>query len=454
LGNGEVPLKEVVSAIKTIPNDIWVIAEVDHPRRDPQTTVLACANWLFREAKLLRKEPRPARPDPPVRFSRYPRSKQTIPDRKEAEFREALMYASVEEIDTFYDSVAAALFGLIPCKMVNILTVGAKHNHMSLLATYPANLNAILPRVWKPDDLLIGIALRRRAAVTIFNLLDPRPGERFGFPERQYRQIEVKQRLGLHTVVALPIYNSGNQNYIRLLIAIYPEDKDVDTLPTPEQWYHIGRIITIAADSMLERLCSSAAARVNNLAAKCEDLASFYEGLIRIVTTELKCRAASIFLETHDGQRLECVATTWLEWLVPEGERFYRKGQGLTGKVWDRGEPLISQDAKAEPEERRSRDLPSEGVDLQRGRDQDACLIVPLVNVRGRVIGVVRCTNKALDQTGVHANMFSDDDAALLDSICSAAAPQLRVITAEDLHGDAIAYNARESSKTRQPPSL
>jgi len=201
-------------------------------------------------------------------------------------------------------------------------------------------------------------------------------------------------------------------------------------------------IALLQAVEDLDGLCLNAVTSVGRYADRHQRSKDFLEELKNLVRGVLECEAVAIFLVNRGGDRLELAATTGTGWRedLPEEEQFYRLGEGLTGWVWANNEPLLSPNTH---EEAKYIGKSEDGV-LSEG--QHSCIFVPFVDVsRGRVVGVVRCSNRSTPAP-VARNLFSDDDVAVLDAIGQAAVPYLLKLRDDEgltAHGAAPSYKAK-----------
>lgn len=423
LGTGSIDLTTVLAALRRIDYKGWVISEIDGPRRDPADSVTKCAQWLAQKNLIARannttacaaKSPGPVAP-----------RLRNIDATREVLFHHRLMEALTDTPDGFYQSIALAFNDLIPAKLVRVWTYSPIQNYMALLAASPSDAAELSDeQQFSPSDLLTGIAMHRHSSVTWFDLDQEFPAASYGFPDLTYRFRALKQRLGIRHIFSLPVYNSGNQNYVRMLINVAPADGVA--FPADDELFAAGTAITQAADIMLDQLCLAATTRVNLLAGPPRSLGQFVRALVRLVRGTIQCEGVSIFLADEGNERMLLVATTGFRWLVGEAEHFYRRNEGITGRVWARAEPYLTVNALTDPHRVRKSD---EQVSRP---NHFGVLLVPLVDATGTAIGVVRCRNKTSRENTIQRHMFSEDDAAVLDAICQAAVPHLQRFRSEE----------------------
>ncbi len=113
-------------------------------------------------------------------------------------------------------------------------------------------------------------------------------------------------------------------------------------------------------------------------------------------------------------------------------KKYYRKGEGLTGKVWERNEPLLTINSKEEP------GYIGKSAEITNTSGIHGIVIVPFVDFKGKVMGIIRCSKKKSTQNFTMPNMFNDDDVAILDSIGQSLVPHLHVLLEEDRRAKAL----------------
>jgi len=220
-----------------------------------------------------------------------------------------------------------------------------------------------------------------------------------------------------------------------MLIDIYPQDERC--MPSDATLGRLSRALTLTADLMLDSRCAQAAARVPKIVAHSQTPRDLTHQLCVLLQDFLDCEGVTLFLVDEAQEKLGMHATTGLIWA--EGvEHYYHRGEGLAGKVWRRGEPLLTMDVLREPDRARKSE---EDVATP---DRTACLIVPLINIHGVVIGVVRCRNKRLSPDALPLTMFLEEDAAIVDAICASALPHLTNLLNEEVRWRTLATAAHE----------
>lgn len=428
-GHGIVNLDSVLQELQKISYDGWLVAEIEK-LGDEVSAIAASAEWLATRG-LLPKPPKLTGYSGVERRAMFPRQEGKCPPEAEARFREAITFASVGRFETFYESIAAAFNELIPCDLIRIWTCSPAQDQMALLvSTNPTSPHFNEGDIHKPYEMLTGIAIDREAQVTHFDLTEEHPGRRFGYPKRDFVHPKLLKETHAKRMLAIPIYNSENRNHARLVVNLFPHEEEIQI--TDEEFYWLGKAVTIATDAMLDGRCSSASVKVSLLASQRDYTQGFLDELKKRIQESINCEGVAIFLVNERGDKLELAATTGTGWSVSEDEQFYRKGEGLTGKVWERNEPILTINSLSEPDQKGKSE---EQVATQK---QHACVWVPFVDSRGKVVGVLRCRNKSPNPGMIIPNMFSDDDAAVLDAIGQAAVPHLQILLDKERRAKAL----------------
>ncbi|MBI3679504.1 MAG: sugar phosphate isomerase/epimerase [Acidobacteria bacterium] len=242
LGAGLVKFDEVVQLLEEKRYTGWVVAELDSAWKDPEAVLESSARWLFE--KRLIPEPKPIR-----RTRAYRAIIPVIAARrdkaKDIEFMSSVLSAA-GAADSFYDNLANALRRLIPSELVKVWTCSPTQNYMGLRAIAPADIPAarLEPTVMRLDESLSGVAMARQAAMTQFDLTKDRPAKAYGYPRRQFFQRQMVESGRISRLVVVPVFNLGNQNYVRLILNVflgdhaYPKPRTfVDTSGFYALWY-------------------------------------------------------------------------------------------------------------------------------------------------------------------------------------------------------------------------
>jgi signal transduction histidine kinase/sugar phosphate isomerase/epimerase len=415
LGAGSVDLRGVVKELKRIDFDGWIVVEQDYTLTDPDTNTFVSARWLAKEGLL--SEPLQQRT---VRSGlQGSKGRRTCAPRREVLFSRQIARARLQGINLWYDAIATAFRKLIPSKLVEVWTSPPRQDIMSLVAINPGCATSLQTFIPNRHELLSGTTMERKAIVH-FDLTKPYTVRRFEHPD-------LISRLNIDRMVSLPIFNPWNLNHVRLIVNIFP--RDGETIANDDELFRFSANVAFAIDAALEDVCSASATKVSFQAGRCTGVQGFLDSLVELVRTTINCKSVAVFLVNESRDRLELAATTGTTWTVSEEDRFYRKGEGLTGGVWEGGDTFLTLYAYSEQKCRRKS---FEGVESDKGDD---CLFVPLSKPTGDVIGVVRCRRKNAPRAlgkFEEVFLFSEDDASVLESIAQAAVPHLELLLAQE----------------------
>jgi signal transduction histidine kinase len=236
---------------------------------------------------------------------------------------------------------------------------------------------------------------------------------------------------GAKTVVTMPVVNRFNHHHIRFLVTLLQPEAGL--YDYTQEAVRIGDCLARAADGALDDACAYAAGRVAFLADKVDTLKSFLVALRDLIVERVGCEGVTIFLQNRTGERLEPRETTGLEWAenVLDNERFYR--------VTDKKHPTVQCWQRNRTELIRKSTRQGRSFEKTSGDHAQAdILLVPIMDIIPRsdgtqeqkAIGVIRCRNRRgqpTEREGVKP-IFTDDDAAILDTICQTAVPHIELL--------------------------
>ncbi len=442
LGRGCVDLNAILDYLTSVKYDGWVVVEVDYTRTNPAQTTLDSARWLA-DKGLLKRIPREVKDDRVIGIPVLDHERQWAVIR-ENRFLQKLSRANIQDLSSCYSSIVEALEDLTDCDLAQLWICNPRDQVMSLLAMKTKHaLSLPMPPIAvfsKFKDLLSGEAVVRQTPVES-DLADPDKVSACGCSQL----VEI---LGLKKIVAIPIPSPWNPRHIRLVANVFFRDNGEHL--ENEKLTQLVEHVAIAMESAMGDLCSYAAARVNFLAGNSKHLSDFLPRLLDAIGKLVASEGAAIFLANNTGDRLEQKATTGTLWNVSEGERFYVKGEGLTGRVWEKGRTFITPKAwfesdsvnksvEGSPSRSNPTALTSRSKDHHPVR-KNACLFVPLVKLTGEVVGVIRCRNKHPQQTPQASTsfVFSDDDAEILEAVAQAAIPHIDLLLIHEHRVEAL----------------
>jgi signal transduction histidine kinase/sugar phosphate isomerase/epimerase len=421
LGKGIVPLEKTVQYLASSQYPGWLVVEQNYTHTDPFESLFFNAQWLYQRG-LLHSQPR----RPTLRHSekRSTSAVQVITSATELRFRQVLSRIQVDQADRCYQHIACAFAELTDCQLVTVWICSPAHRILSLRGVYP-EMRIDFQRL-AVSKSLAGIAVERNS-ICRFDLGEPRPGSRYGKPDAVFGAGQLVREFGAREMISLPILNSYNKNHVRLVVDLFASDQGNPVFDEISPFAtEVGRV----ADIVLDQACAdaaSSAAYIAGLQDKPQDLATDICALIKSI---VGCEGVSLFAISRFSDRLEVLGTTGINWYVAPDQRFYSKGEGLTGRVWESMRAKLSARALEEPE----RLGKSSEIVIS---DLHSCLWAPLLTAAGQCIGLIRCQNKRIEYMGGF-NMFSDDDIAIVESIAQVVLPRLQVFVADKLRYQAL----------------
>jgi hypothetical protein len=433
LGRGEVDLEACVKAIRETQYDGWLIIEQDSVGVDMVDSLQKSADWLRDHALLPPRRIRRAatratgeeRPEPASTRAR-PAVGGDSSARKEAAFMRDILGAAHLDAESFYGRVAASVRILCDCDLVTLWSYNPAYNFMTLLASASEQPCAIQPTTMSWDTSICREAAEN-TTVTSFDLTDEATIQ----PSVHRKRIE---ELGLRRMISVPILNSWNPHHARYVLNLCAKDP---SFPYDAKFLEqVAKDVGRAADAMLDSWCTVAAKRAAGACVEAEhEPERVLKSMIEVCRDLVPCEGLSLFVANSREDRLEPGASTGLEWnAVPQEGRYYRRKEGLTGRVWHFQIVKMMVDARQDPENCHK------SWETVATKDLDRCLMMPMRDARGDVVGVIRCTNR----TPLDGRMFTDDDVAILDAVGSVIASHLRVLHSSNRYRESVARVVHE----------
>ncbi len=428
LGKGIVRLGQTLSQLEKDKFEGWIVAEVENTHQDEIEVLRSTTKW-FLDRNLLQSKlgrPSPLGGEVVVRSHKVHKSSEA-----DAKFREGLLNATTKEPENFYPYLARLISNLVACDLITLWTISPSQEQMGLLfSTAPKITIPKTGLVIRTRDALMGISVERQASITRFDLTKQDPSEEYGFSARKFEHSEFTPNFKMNQMISVPIYNSDHKNYARMIINIFPQNSDFHM--TDDELYWCGHEIATVSDIMLDKMCSVASTRVNLIAGQSNDLVDFLKKIKTLIQDSVRTDGVAIFLVNEGGDKLELHETTSTRWIADSDQHFYKKGEGLTGRAWARNEAILTVNSLFE------RGHKGKSEERVTDSQQHACLWVPIVNSRGTVVGVIRCRNKKNSLETLIPNMFTDDDASVLDAIGQAMVPHLQILLDKERRSRAL----------------
>lgn len=407
LGNGCVKLDDTLAELTKNNYDGWLVVEQDYTIARATTNTIESAKWLANKGFL-------AHPPEKEKIADFvglqgSENKRPVPSKKkEAIFLRLLRRMRLQNVDLWYKTIARCFGRLISCKLVEVWTCSPAHDTMNFVAIEPDPLISLKAFTPECEKYLSGITMKCKK-ITEFDLTDSKNAERF-------EHAELISKLNLKKMISVPVFNPWNFNHVRVIVNLFPRDEE--TLISNNELFRFAEYVAFTLDSALEDICFSSANKASFLVSKCEGVKDFLDSLIELIKGTITCEDIAIFLMDDAGDKLELKASTKGICNVSENEQFYKEGEGLRGRVLKGKETLLVAGAHL-------------GGKLS---GEDSCLLMPLIEPTFEVAGIIQCRNKSTPRFSGKPDilLFSDEDAAILESIGQAAVPQLDLLYAQE----------------------
>ena len=392
----------------------WLIWELDWSR-NPAASVVEAAQWFF-ERELLPAAPRSV----PVLPTEVVTKEQPAPMAEgcleRSRFIESLWKSVDKPAREFYADVAAAFQSNLHTQAVALWAYSPAHHLLSLLAVDP--VTATLPEEQVDASGTLAWATLEEQAIKVFDLSSDDPGSTQGYTGKQFAFKDFARENGSRWLVVVPVFHSYNPHHIRFVVQCLMKDKP--EAPALRALSDAAADVARIADTWLNELWLHASAEASVHSQSKTSGKALLDDLVKAIRLMLDCEGCSAFMSDPTGKKLEEGASTGLQWRedLALDQRFYERGKGLVGSVLADAEPLLVRRAREhEGWEGKS----WEGPGPKCLRQHDACLLTPIIDAQGTVLGVLRCSNK-ITIVG-HEPYFSDDDLAVADAMLQAAIP-------------------------------
>lgn len=418
LGKGVVKLDDVLEELEKIEYSGWIVIEQDKTDSYPEKSIIECSGWLEKKGynikcNLVKNNGR--------RMNNYNSANAIkLKSINSTALRDqyfgninSLFYQKFINIGHFFNTLLPCLPAIFKPNICAVWACSPANNLLSLLAeSIPEIIQEPITSTIFVNKTFTGLAMEKQSVTIFYDLQKELDGRRFGQPD-------ILKYIEKPIMISIPILNPDNYDHVQFMINIIGEigaeashiDKD---LFASLAWY-----IAAAAQKVIEELCSDAVSSINYIAAHENDVKSFLKCIITIIQEKLNAEGVSIWLVNERGDKLAVAAATKIIWKVNEEQQFYAEGEGLTGTAWKKKETILASDRWNYP------GYIGKSMEECATDDEHSLIIHPWFDIKGGVIGIIRCRNKNLDYMVGKYNVFSEIDIAILDSICSAASPHL-----------------------------
>lgn len=173
------------------------------------------------------------------------------------------------------------------------------------------------------------------------------------------------------------------------------------------------------------------------------DLPTFLDDLAEKIRDLVKCEGVTIFLP--HGNQLRLGGTTGIEWKFLPGDQneCYRLGEGLTGAIWQRGNPCCIANAPSSP------GFAGKSTEIVPTAHRHSCLWLPFRSTESEpMVALVRCRNRVPWEGAAWLSAFDDTDVHIVRAIMTATRPHLDLLVREESDKREIAFMSHDMRQT------
>lgn len=444
-GQGILELEKICNVLTGInPLPQWTVIEVENSRTTVAETLRNCANWLEQHL--------PGTTAPLIYKSKIKSVSwrpSVIERERQLEFRTRLTEASQRSRDSFYMEAAAAFAELIPSQLVQVWVctpgqdrLNLKGYHASTESKIDFSLTTLEFRDGNAEAALHSQVVAGQVCMAFdLNL----PENREALSDRQMLNSGIA--VGANWLLSIPVSNTWNAHHLRFVVNVFPDLSSEEV----QRWLEIesrdaflaelnllAQALSFSADSMLDARCIDAMGAIHRKAPLDLDPHSYYRFLVFEVSRILKAEGVTLFIPNEPYRRLEWVAThaeqSELKWSagLGSGDLFYHLDDPN-----DLGRMPVQAYGNQEMYylDQRFKTNASKSWEIVTTPDAYYCMYFPIVSPRlGKTIGVLRCRNRIETLNNSPGSpfppcgSFTDDEAAILDTLTQAAAPRMELL--------------------------
>lgn len=446
LGDGDVPLDDVLKDLSSRGYDRWLVVEQDHAR-EPERSLRRSVRWLHDRGLM-------AELGPPIQMSvtedgAAPEDELPGLGMSMGAFAQDMFHASELRLREAYEAIAKSCYKLYDACHVSLWSCSPARNEMCWLADYPSYAQMEKDKLQIPKDSAVIGSVVNSMSVSELDIVGS---------ERTFHWTNVAKDVDGSFAVTIPVPNQYNPNAIRLLVGVMTKERK-GTVFYNRSAHVVSADICKAVDMALDDRAAIAARKVTHHADKSATLQEFLDSLVELVRTTLVCDAVTVFLPNATGERIEVKASTrgchWREG-TRDQDKCYRPSEinDLTAQCWLEGRTILDVNSDHTIKEATGQKPKSWDALPDNSSGRSNLLIVPIVSAmaahgrkpRSQIIGVIRCRNKS-GLSVQDANVFpyfADDDAAILSAICQAAAPYVDALRGDERFVESFRFLAHE----------
>ena len=285
-----------------------------------------------------------------------------------------------------------------------------------------------------------GIALESKEETIVDNV------RKAGGYGRSFSDAALIGRLGLRTMVSVPIINTCNSNQVLLVMNLYPSES-ADKIDA-RRFSQYGDWLAASYESFLHDHCVRFANRLSIRIARIKKRypENIYREVVGLLKQVIDADSIRIYVEKEDGCAVECRSSV--------GDRFRKEDishvDELAADCWQKNREFLIPGRAEVKVISRGELMPAPQL---RKRVQSE-VFVPLRDPAGQAKGVFCCVRAAESRDPRVISSFTYEDVAVIESIAQAFTPQLEILLADyrrtesmnklahELHVPVVAFRA------------
>lgn len=318
--------------------------------------------------------------------------------------------------ENLIENTLEGLSQVLPCKLLLAWAYNPVTGQL-----FPKAIHGYKPKVgenWMRDSeiRLTGLAVGRKRTVILKDIQAEREG-------RELAQPDLAKELDLRGMISIPILNTVNMNQVLMVVNLFPKScPDPNAAIWDDFSQDFGRLYECRLRTQCLRYSNKAVERLYGRGAK-TSVQFQYKRVLEVLQEAIKCQACSLMLQDGTGREISLIATTADGRMI--GEITWARGEGETGRAWSRNREAFRSGKdflQSEPPKKFREGVPR----------MDQVLLVPVRDMKGRSVGVIRCINKLGGLMPATGSPFSYDDVVLVESILIETFPHFQTLHAED----------------------
>lgn len=416
LGRGEVMSKrlhEILLKWHSSNPENWIIVEQDSTQKLPHRSCRISMDWLYGSSAAASAEPLH---DPEAVHYRTQQAAAVLKEKATnayvAEMIDTLSRANldcVRDVDQHYRTILQGFSKLADLKYASIWEISPREQTNILRSAWQPRSASKLEkpvRKLRLDQALCGLAIAKQETICFEDVTAPREDG------RKFVDQDLIERVGVRSMVSIPIPNHWNPHQPELIINLFPKTlaeivSERSFTPRFQAALDLFKsFLSITIERAWEQERAEIRDELNWIAAKSETVSDLLNNAVEPIKKHLRCGEVKIYLLNEPGTHMRQVAPSMMD-----PPLFEKDPSNIIGKVWaDRTgyNSGTNPDEKMEPESK---------------------LLVAPIYRQGRplreVMGVIHCKDKKGANDFKDLNNFTVTDDLIMDAAQLALVPQL-----------------------------